>query len=71
MIQILKIIVLTLMRLNFRCILAIMSSERNRKRKNKGKERKGNSEEKSEICMMGIFRLSLVTDSCIYCSALC
>ena len=33
------------------------------------KEKRRKVEEKSEICMMGIFRLSLVTDSCIYCSA--
>lgn len=37
------------------------------------KEKRGKvsgSEEKSEMCMMGVFRLSLVTDSCI-CSAVC
>ena len=54
LIYILKIIVLTLVRLNLQCILAIMSSEGNWKRKNKGKEKKGNREEKSGICIMGI-----------------
>ena len=71
LVYILKIIVLILVRLNLQCILATMSSERNWKRKNTGKEKKGNREEKSGICIMGIFRLSLVTDLRIYCSALC
>lgn len=48
--QILKIIVLTLVRLDLWYVLAV--SEGNRKRKNIGKEKKCNEKEENKICVI-------------------